>query len=175
MQALSDGWNTTLFGGNTTLLLQEMDTTDFYTKMEAKPDTQVQMGFITYGMDYFDASNMLSVYKSEAQGGRHDWNNAQYDNLLAQGAAAFNTAQRQEIYTEAQTLMTQQAPAVFLWHGLYAYLTWPYLQGAALTPNYLGYSGLEWPQFASFSTNEEQLYVGSTNKKYPRASESGAL
>ncbi len=175
VQALSDGWNTTLFGGNTTLLLQEMDTTDFYTKMEAKPDTQVQMGFITYGMDYFDASNMLSIYKSEAQGGRHDWNSTQYDNLLAQGAAAFNTAQRQEIYTEAQTLMTREAPAVFLWHGLYAYLTWPYLQGAALTPNYLGYSGLEWPQFASFSTNEEQLYVGNTSKKYPRANESRAL
>jgi ABC-type transport system substrate-binding protein len=173
VQALSDAWNTTLFGGNTTLLLQELDTTDFYTKMEAKPDTQLQMGFITYGMDYFDASNMLSVYKSEAMGGRHDWNNAQYDNLLAQGAAEFNTAKRQEIYTEAQTLMTKEAPAVFIWHGLYAYLNWPYLQGPALAPNYLGYSGLEWPQFATFSTNQEQLYIGTTSKHYPRAGESG--
>jgi ABC-type transport system substrate-binding protein len=175
VQALSDGWNQTLFNGNATLLLQEMDTTDFYSKMEAKPDTQIQMGFITYGMDYFDASNMLSVYKSEAQGGRHDWNNAQYDNLLTQGGAAFNSAQRQEIYTEAQTLMTQQAPAVFLWHGLYAYLMWPYLTGPALTANYLGYTGLEWPQYATFSTNQEQMWVGTTNKKYPRANESGAL
>ena len=32
-----DNWNQVLFGGNSTLLLQEMDTVDFYTKMEAKP------------------------------------------------------------------------------------------------------------------------------------------
>jgi hypothetical protein len=30
-------------------------------------------------MDYFDASNMLSVYKG---GGRHNWDNADYDDLL---------------------------------------------------------------------------------------------
>jgi ABC-type transport system substrate-binding protein len=133
------------------------------------------MGFGTYGMDYFDASNMLSIYKSEQMGGRHDWNNTQYDNLLAQGAAAFNPAKRQEIYTEAQVLMTQQAPAVFIWHGLYAYLNWPYLQGSALAPNYLGYSGLEWPQFVPFSTNQEELYIGTTNGSYPRANESGLI
>jgi oligopeptide transport system substrate-binding protein len=175
VQALAAGWNSTLFGGNTTLLLDQLLTSDFYTKMEAKPDTQLQMGFITYGMDYFDASNMLSIYKSEQQGGRHDWNSAQFDNLLDQGAAAFNPSKRQEIYTEAQILQTKEAPAVFIWHGLYGYLNWPYLQGSALSPNYLGYSGLEWPQFQPFSTNQEELYVGTTNKHYPRANESGLI
>jgi oligopeptide transport system substrate-binding protein len=174
VQALSDHWNQTLFGGSTTLLLQQLDTSTFYTQMEAKPDTQVQMGFGTYGMDYFDASNMLSIYKSEKMGGRHDWNNAQYDNLLAEGASAFNTHKRQEIYTEAQTLMTREAPAVFIWHGLYGYLNWPYLQGPALTPNYLGYTGLEWPQFVPFSTNQEGLYIGKANG-YPRAGEGGLI
>lgn len=174
VQALAAGWNNILFGGNNTLLLQELDTTTFYQKMEAKPDTQIQMGFITYGMDYFDASNMLSIYKSEALGGRHDWNNNQYDNLLVQGAQAFNTHKRQEIYTEAQELMTREAPAVFIWHGLYAYLNWPYMQGEALTQNYLGYTGLEWPQFVPFSTNQEQLYIGKQGS-YPRANESGLI
>jgi len=174
-QALADGWNTTLFGGSTALLLQELDQATFYKKMEAKPDTQIQMGFATYGMDYFDASNMLSIYKSEQMGGRHDWNNTQYDDLLAQGTAAFSTANRQEIYTEAQVLMTREAPAVFIWHGLYGYLNWPYMQGAALAPNYLGYTGLEWPQFVTFSTNQEQLYIGTTNHSYPRANESGLI
>ena len=114
VQALSQNWNKVLFGGNSTLLLSELDTSTFYSKMEALP-TQIEMGFVSYGMDYFDASNMLSVYKA---GGRHDWDNAQYDNLLTQGAAAFNTAKRQEIYTEAQTLLTYEAPAVFIFHGL---------------------------------------------------------
>ena len=167
-QALSQNWNQVLFGGSSTLLLSELDTSTFYTKMEALP-TQVEMGFVSYGMDYFDASNMLSVYKA---GGRHDWDNAHYDNLLTQGAATFNEARRQEIYTEAQTLLTYDAPAVFVFHGLDKYLTWPYLQGPALATNYLGYNGLQWPGFFPFSTYQEGIYIGNNVKQYPRQSES---
>jgi ABC-type transport system substrate-binding protein len=167
-QALSQNWNKVLFGGNSTLLLSELDTSTFYSKMEALP-TQVEMGFVSYGMDYFDASNMLSVYKA---GGRHDWDNAHYDNLLTQGAAAFNTAKRQEIYTEAQTLLTYDAPAVFVFHGLDKYLMWPYMQGTALAKNYLGYNGLQWPGFFPFSTYQEGIYIGNNVKQYPRQSES---
>jgi ABC-type transport system substrate-binding protein len=168
VQALSDNWNKVLFGGSSTLLLSEMDGSTFYSKMEALP-TQIEMGFVSYGMDYFDASNMLSVYKA---GGRHDWDNAQYDNLLAQGSAAFNKAKRQEIYTEAQTLLTSQAPAVFVMHGLDKYLSWPYMEGPALAKNNLGYDGLQWPGFFPFSTYQEGIYVGNNVRHYPRQSES---
>ncbi len=168
VQALAQNFNSVLFGGNSTLLLSEMDASTFYSKMEALP-TQVEMGFVSYGMDYFDASNMLSVYKG---GGRHDWDNAAYDNLLAQGAAAFNKAKRQEIYTQAQTLLTSQAPGVFVFHGLDAYLMWPYLKGAALAKNDLGYTGLQWPGFATDSTNMQGLYVANNVHKYRRAHES---
>jgi ABC-type transport system substrate-binding protein len=169
VQALSDNWNNVLFNGSSTLLLSEMDSSTFYSKMEALP-TQVEMGFVSYGMDYFDASNMLGVYKA---GGRHDWDNTQYDNLLAQGSAEFNQAKRQEIYTEAQTLLTSQAPAVFAFHGLDKYLTWPYLEGPALAKNYLGYDGLQWPGFFPFSTYQEGIYIGNNVNKYPRQRESG--
>jgi ABC-type transport system substrate-binding protein len=172
VQALSAGWNSVLFGGSSTLLLEELDTSTFYTKMEFQPETQIEMGFVSYGMDYFDASNMLSVYKA---GGRHDWDNAQYDNLLAEGAAQFNKAKRQEIYTEAQVLQTSQAPAVFIFHGLDAYLTWPYVQGPALAKNYLGYDGLQWPGFFPFSTYQEGIYIGNDVGHYPRQGESGLL
>jgi ABC-type transport system substrate-binding protein len=169
VQALADGWNQILFNGSPTILLQELDTTTFYTKMEALP-TELEMGFGTYGMDYFDASNMLSVYKS---GGRHDWDNAQYDNLLAQGAAASVPSVRQEIYTKAQTLLSEQAPAVFVWHGLYAFMYWPYIQGGALAKNYLGYDGLEWG--FDYQAPTDPLYVGTNTSKYPRANESGLI
>ncbi len=167
-QALAQNWNKVLFGGNSTLLLQELDNSTFYRRWRRCP-TQVEMGFVSYGMDYFDASNMLSVYKA---GGRHDWDNAHYDNLLAQGAAAFDKAKRQEIYTEAQTLLTYDAPAVFIFHGLDKYLTWPYMQGPALAKNYLGYNGLQWPGFFPFSTYQEGIYIGNNVKQYPRQSES---
>jgi ABC-type transport system substrate-binding protein len=110
------------------------------------------------------------VYKS---GGRHDWDNARYDHLLAEGAAASNHSQRQEIYTEAQVLMTSQAPAVFVFYGLYAYLMWPYVQGPALAKNYLGYSGIEWPGFFPFSSNQQGIYIANNAGQYPRQSQSG--
>jgi ABC-type transport system substrate-binding protein len=169
VQALVATWNAVLFNGNPTILLQELDNTTFYSKMEAHP-TQLDMAFCTYGMDYFDASNMLSVYKS---GGRHDWDNAQYDNLLAQGAAQSNPAKRQEIYTEAQTLLTKDAPGVFLWHGLYAFLYWPFVQGPALAKNDLGYDGVEWPGY--ISDMPEQLWIGSNYRSYPRAGAGGLI
>ena len=81
-------------------------------------------------------------------------------------------AKRQEIYTEAQTLLTYDAPAVFIFHGLDKYLMWPYMQGPALAKNYLGYNGLQWPGFFPFSTYQEGIYIGNNVKQYPRQSES---
>jgi ABC-type transport system substrate-binding protein len=172
VQALAANWNEVLFGGNSTLLLNELDFATFYKKMETLPDTEIEMGFTSYGMDYFDASNMLGVYKG---GGRHDWDNTQYDDLLAQGQAAFNHNKRQEIYTEAQTLLTSQAPAVFVFHGLGGYLMWPYVQGPTLARNYLGYDGIQWPGFYPHSTNQQGLYIANNVGSYPRQGESGLI
>ncbi|HLH99516.1 MAG TPA: peptide ABC transporter substrate-binding protein [Acidimicrobiales bacterium] len=164
VQALTQGWNKTL-GIN--IKLAEMDKTTFYSKMEHLP-TQLQMGFVSYGMDYFDASNMLSVYKA---GGRHNWDNAEYDKLLAQGAAESDTAKRQEIYTKAQILLTEQAPAVFIFHLLYGYLYWPYIEGPALAMNKDHYDGIQWPGFYATSTSLTEMYVGNNVTKYPRQSQ----
>jgi ABC-type transport system substrate-binding protein len=169
VQAMAANWNEVLFGGRSVLQIAELDKTTFYSKMEHLP-TEIDMGFISYGMDYFDASNMLSVYKG---GGRHDWDNAEYDDLLAEGAAAFNTAKRQAIYAAAQELLSDQAPGVFVFHALHGYYFWPYVQGSALTPNHLGYDGLQWPGFVTFSTSQESLWIGPNAGKWPRAGESG--
>lgn len=161
VQALTQNWNKTL-GIN--IKLQELDKTTFYDRMNKKP-TQLQMGFVSYGMDYFDASNMLSVYKS---GGRHNWDNAQYDQLLAKGAAESKSAQRQEIYTEAQKLLTDQAPAVFVFHLLYGYYYAPYIKGNALSKNKDGYDGIQWPGFYATSNSLQQLYVANNLSSWPR-------
>ena len=174
MQALSAGWNSDLFGGNSTLLLQELDTTDLLQQDggQARDADRDGLRLLRDGL----LRRLQHAERVHVQsGGRHDWDNAQYDNLLAQGAAAFNTAKRQEIYTEAQILQTPQAPAVFIFHGLDGYLTWPYIQGPALAKNYLGYDGLQWPQFLPFSTNQEGIYIGNDSGSYPRANESGLL
>jgi oligopeptide transport system substrate-binding protein len=168
VQALTQNWNKTL-GIN--IKLQELDKTTFYARMNKVP-TQIQMGFVSYGMDYFDASNMLSVYKS---GGRHNWDNKQYDNLLAKGAAESKTAQRQEIYTEAQKLLTDQAPAVFVFHLLYGYYYAPYIKGNALAKNKDGYDGIQWPGFYATSNSLQQLYVANNLNTWPRQKQTGVL
>lgn len=50
---------------------------------DGKPDTTIDFGYISYGMDYPDPSNMLTVMKGSDLGGRHTWNNKQYQELLA--------------------------------------------------------------------------------------------
>lgn len=161
VQALTENWNKTL-GVN--IRLQEIDKTTFYDRMNKKP-TQLTMGFVPYGMDYFDASNMLSVYKS---GGRHNWDNAEYDELLAKGAAESDTTKRQDIYTQAQVLLTQDAPAVFIFHLLYGYYYAPYIKGAALGKNADGYDGIQWPGFNSTSDSLQQLHVADNVGSWPR-------
>jgi ABC-type transport system substrate-binding protein len=175
VQILAEHWNKILFNGANKIQLQELDASTFYGNMNAKP-TKIQMGFVSYGMDYFDASNMLGVYKS---GGRHDWDNAQYDHLLTLGAAESNLKKRQAIYTKAQILYTKEAPGVNIFHLLFGYYTWPYAEGSALAKNKLGYDGLEFPILnygLSMRTSElGNFYIGDNVGQYPRQSESSLL
>jgi ABC-type transport system substrate-binding protein len=168
VQALTANWKKVL---GIDIKLQELDKTTFYSKMNAKPTT-LEMGFVSYGMDYFDASNMLSVYKS---GGRHNWNNKEYDSLLAKGAAESDTAKRQDIYTQAQVLQTQDAPALFIFHLLYGYYYAPYIKGKALEKNKDGYDGIQWPGFGATSNSLDQLYVADNLNSWPRQKQTGVI
>ncbi len=136
--------------------------------MNAKP-TKLQMGHVSYGMDYFDASNMLSVYK---KGGRHNWDNAAYDALLAKGAAESDQAKRQSIYTQAQALLTGDAPAVFVFHLLYGYYYASYMAGSALEKNTYGYDGIQWPGFVATQNATQNLYVDQSVTKAVRQAQS---
>jgi ABC-type transport system substrate-binding protein len=166
VQALAQNWNDVL---GVDVELQEIDKTTFYDRMNAKP-TKLTMGFVPYGMDYFDASNMLSVYKS---GGRHNWDHAEYDALLADGAAESDNDKRQDIYTQAQVMLTEQAPAVFIFHLLYGYYYGPYIKGEALSKNSRGYDGIQWPGFTSLSDSLEGLHVAENADNWPRKRPSG--
>jgi ABC-type transport system substrate-binding protein len=163
VQALTENWNKTL-GIN--IKLQELDKTTFYDRMNKKPTT-LQMGFVSYGMDFFDASNMLSVYKSN---GRHNWNNKEYDALLVKAAAESDPAKRQDLYTQAQVLLTGDAPGVFVFHLLYGTYFAPYMTGKALEKNTSGFDGLQWPGYSATSTSLQELYVTSAVSSSARKS-----
>ncbi len=60
---------------NIEIELVSQDSAGYIAALNAKP-TQIELGFIRYGMDFFDPYNMLSVWLT---GGRHSWSNADYD------------------------------------------------------------------------------------------------
>ena len=108
-------------------------------KLNAKP-TAIPFGWNSYGMDYFDASNMLGVWKG---GGRHNWNNAQYDNLLKQAGPETDQTKRNGLYADAQKLLTTDASSLFVYYQLHGYYYQPFFKGDALDKDKYGYDGIE--------------------------------
>ena len=112
--------------------LQTMDQAPFMTELLKHP-TNIPFGWVTYGMDYLDATNMLSVWKS---GGRHNWNNAAFDKLVTDGGAITNDpAARSKAMKDAERLLVEDAPGVFVYHPLVGQLQKPYRKGSWKDPN----------------------------------------
>jgi ABC-type transport system substrate-binding protein len=137
--------------------LQTQDSPTFMKNLNNKP-TQIPFGWISYGMDYLDATNMLDVFKS---GGRHSWKNDQFDKLLADGGKlSGDPKKRSDMMKEAEKVLVTDASAVFVYHALKGELFKPYLKGEALEPNKAGYDGLQWPGANVMTTHLNGYYIG---------------
>lgn len=131
----------------------------FMDDLNAKP-TKVAFGFVSYGMDYLDQSNMLSVFKT---GGRHNWNNAEYQKLLDEAGPMTDTAKRNETYAAAETLLVTEVPAVFAIFRTQPKLLKPYVSGASLQPGKSNtIYGLSWPGFSILAVHPWQVYINNT-------------
>jgi ABC-type transport system substrate-binding protein len=138
--------------------LQTMDQAPFMTELLKHP-TNIPFGWVTYGMDYLDATNMLSVWKS---GGRHNWNNAAFDKLVTDGGAITNDpAARTKAMQDAERLLVEDAPGVFVYHPLVGQLQKPYRKGSWKDPNSTGYTGAQWPGEGTLTDIYDTLYQGA--------------
>jgi ABC-type transport system substrate-binding protein len=153
-QALAAGWKQVL-GVN--ISLQNLDQPSFMSKLNAKP-TQMPFGWISYGMDYFDASNMLGVWKG---GGRHNWNNKQFDDLLAQANPETDQEKRNSLYAQAQKVLTGDAQSIFVYYQLHGYFYQPFFKGDVLGKDKYGYDGLEWPGNGTSTPDLPSLYIAN--------------
>jgi ABC-type oligopeptide transport system substrate-binding subunit len=108
-------------------------------------------------MDFFDPFNMLSVWLS---GGRHPWNNEEFDTLV-RDAAAFtgDEAERTAMFQEAERLLVEDVPAVWIYHATPVQLIKPWLKGPFLEPDANGITAMHWPGYTSMSTVPTELYV----------------
>ena len=152
-QAIAATWQQVL-GIN--IKLQTLEQPDFMKKLNAKP-TAIPMGWISYGMDYFDATNMLGVFLS---GGRHSWKNDAFDKALADGGPMIDIAKRDATFADAQKILTGDAAAIFVYNQLHGFLYQPYYKGKHLAKDKYGYDGEEW---GSFPTNYglDSVYIGA--------------
>ncbi len=136
--------------------LQTLDQPVFMEQLLSE-DT-IPFGWVTYGMDYLDATNMLSVWKS---GGRHNWDNAEFDKLVEEGGSITDDpAARSQAMKDAERLLVESAAGAFVYHPLVGQLHKPYRLGSWKEPNKTGYTGAQWPGETPQSLILDTLYYG---------------
>ena len=128
----------------------------FTEAMNAKP-TQIQFGMVSYGFDFLDAYNMLSVWLG---GGRHNWNNAQFDDMVKK-AAAFtgDAAERTKMFQDAEKLLVSDVGGIFIYHRTVSDLYKSYLKGSELDADANGIAAMHWPGFSNYSTLVGSMYI----------------
>jgi ABC-type transport system substrate-binding protein len=137
--------------------LQTKDQPAYMADLNAKP-TKLTWGWLSYGMDYYDATNMLSVWKS---GGRHNWNNAAFDKLVVDGGQITDdAAKRSQMMKQAEKMLVEEAPGVYVYHQLVGQLYKPYRKGEYLDANKFGYTGAQWPGESPATLAFNSLYIG---------------
>ena len=144
------------------------ETKTFTDAMNAKPP-QIQFGMVSYGFDFLDPYNMLSVFLGT---GRHNWKNADFDKQV-KTAAAFtgDPAMRVKMFQDAEKILVSDVGAVFIDHRTVADLYKPYLKGSELEPDKNGFAAMHWPGYVNMSTLVGSMYiskdVANSGRKLP--------
>lgn len=138
--------------------LLEKDQGGFTAALTAKP-TQIPLGYVRYGMDYLDPSNMLSVWRS---GGRHSWSNPEFDKELKDASAFLgDPAERIKMFQAAEKILVEDVPAVFIYHGKEVQFIKPWLLGEFKAPDPNGIAAMHWPGYTTMDQNPQELYIGA--------------
>ena len=108
-------------------------------------------------MDYLDQSNMLSVFKT---GGRHNWNNADFQKMIDEAGPEVDKTKRDDLYKKAEQLLVEDVPAVFIAFRTIPKLLKPYMAGKSLQPGKLNtIPGMSWPDFSTLVNHIQEMYV----------------
>lgn len=137
--------------------IQHLDVAPFHELLGKKP-TGIAWGYVSYGFDYLDATNMLGVWRT---GGQYNWNNADFDQMILEGGQITdNPLARTKAMQDAEKMLVEQAPGIFIFHALQGQLHKPYRKGAHLEPNKNGYTGIQFGGESPVSNAYDFLYQG---------------
>jgi oligopeptide transport system substrate-binding protein len=120
-----------------------------YTALTKSLETAPQMFYLGWCADYFDPQNWLStVFKTGGiSAGRIGYSNAQFDELVSKADVTANGPERDKLYSDAQKLLIEDAPVVFMNTDSPKILMKPYLKGfdvsSPLDPAFNGFYNLE--------------------------------
>jgi ABC-type transport system substrate-binding protein len=127
----------------TAQIVQQMLKQNLGITVELKPATtkffhsSLVEGLIDFGVhnwqyEYLDPSNFLTIFVPEL--GRHkDWNDSEYNRLIKAANASPNQAERLSMYTHADSLISRDYAASFLYHMGNAQMWKPYIKGIPMT------------------------------------------
>jgi oligopeptide transport system substrate-binding protein len=99
----------------------------FLSRLDLDPPQIFRMG---WGADFPDPDNFMNLFIKTSGNNRLRWSNPRYDELVAQAAMLKNPQERQVVYDEAQTLLTEkEVPMIPLFVSAQNLLVKPYVKG----------------------------------------------
>jgi oligopeptide transport system substrate-binding protein len=128
--AMAQMWQQTL---GVTVTVENLEPNEYLDEITAGHHGQIFGG--GWCADYPDPENFAdTLFHTGAQQNRGNYSNRQLDGLLEQARIEQNTARRIQLYQQAEQLIVDDAPVLFLSHGLIFELVKPYVQGYEVTP-----------------------------------------
>ena len=119
-----------------TMNLKVMPTKDW---MDALLNHKNNLFLAPYEYDYIDPSNFYGIFFN---GGRHDYHNKAYDDLVAKADANPTWAEREKLYEQAEQVLIDDAAMIPVVHPITNAVVSKDLTGEGTTPNKLGFTPL---------------------------------
>jgi oligopeptide transport system substrate-binding protein len=105
-----------------------------YTQLVKKPETTPALFLLGWCADYPDQQDWLTtVFISNSTVTHVGWKNTQYDTLVKQADKEPDSKKRDDLYLQAQKLLTAEAPVAFLYFSTTKYLLKSYVHGVTDT------------------------------------------
>ena len=112
---------------NVDIKLESQEWKVFLNKLQVDPPQIFRLG---WGADFPDPDNFMNLFISSSGNNRLQWSNARYDELIKLGSTLDNSEERQNVYDEAQQILTETDAAMIpLFVATQNLLIKPYVKG----------------------------------------------
>ncbi len=130
VSALSDMWQKNL---GISVNVRNLDPNTFYEKSSQQDYGQVTTS--GWCADYPDPENFADVlFHTGAEMNKGNYSNPELDRILEQARVEPDVTKRIDLYQQAEKIIVEDAPALFLFHSGDFELVKPYIQGYILSP-----------------------------------------